>query len=236
MPQVDPASIPAWQTPSASALENAARDGRAVVIWFPREGDSETSFAGEDIANLSREKALFIRIPYNSDRTIPSWHEDSVVPTNKLMSDNPSREYDVPVRAGIVIVADAWGNEYRGMRLTSTPNARTLEGLIDRVEREVENANRGLERTLTRAQSAYEDGNRSQALSQVMRNLNGGLVGLPAAEETARLYHRILDEAREEVEAAAEAGDVDKLRGMQREFRNTDLEKDIRTAIDRARR
>jgi hypothetical protein len=232
---VDPESIPAWQTPSSQALENAARDGRAVVIWFQRENDTEQSFAGKDIADLSREQALFIRIPYNSDRTIPSWHEDSVVPTNKLLSDNPSREYDVPVRAGVVIVTDAWGNEYRGMRLTSLPNARTLEGLIHRIEREVESTDRRLQRTLDRAKSAYDEGQRSQALSQVMRNFRDEIVGLPAAEESARLYHRILDDARQDVEKAVEERDVDRLRAMQREFRRTDLENEIQEAINSVR-
>jgi hypothetical protein len=230
-PAVDPAAIPAWQRPSAEALESAAREKRPLVVWFPAENESDDAFSGREIADLSRNAAVFIRVPYTSDRETSPWTVETVVPTNKLMSENPSREYGIAVNRSTIIVADSWGNEFQ--RLTRTPNHRELQGLIERVAQSVERDNARLQRNYDRAKDAYENDDRRRALNSILDNFRTGKFGLPAQEETVRLYHRILDEARTQVSELADKQDREALREMAREFRRTDLEKEINEAISK---
>lgn len=199
------------------------------MIWFPAENDNDTNFQGKELADLSKNAAVFVRVPYTSDREKSPWAVESVVPTNKLLSDNPSREYNIPVNRSTVIVADSWGNEY--FRLSRTPNDRQLQGQIERVKQSVDRENSRLEKDLERAREAYERQDRSRALSSIMKNFKTGKVGMPAQEATVRLYHTILDEARGEVSELVAESDAEGLRALAREFKRTDLESEIDEAI-----
>lgn len=230
-PTISAEAMPQWQRPSAEALESAAAEKRPIVVFFPAENDGDSALSGEDMADLSRNAAVFIRVPFTSDREKSPWAVDSVVPVNKLLSDNPSREFNIPVGRATVVICDWYGNEHD--RQGSNIRANVLERILTTVEAKVESTNARMQKTLERAKDAVEKNDRRNALRHVMRNFNDGLVGMPAAEETRTLYHSIMDQARTEIEQLVEKGDAEGLKSMARDLRRTDVEKEISEAISK---
>lgn len=201
------------------------------MIWFPKEGETDAAFADKDLADISKSDAVFIKIPFTEDREESPWAEKTVVPTSRLLSDNPSRDYDVPVGRTTILVTDSYGNEY--FRLSSTPKADRLRMYLKRVQDQAESANDKLEKYLEKAREELEDGDRRKALRYLLRNFDDGdgPVGLEAQEESIRLYHSIMDNVRDEMKELIENGDVDGLKALEKEVKKTDLEDEIKTAI-----
>ncbi len=202
------------------------------MIWFPSENESDASFSGKEIADLSKSSALFLKLPYNADREKSPWATESTVPTSKLLSDNPARDYGIKVGQSTILVTDSYGNEHN--RLYSAPSAKSLESMVDKVKEASEKDNAKLQSTLDKATAAHEKADRKGALSNILKNFKAGIVGLAAQEETIRLYHKILDEAREEMKTLAEKKDTAGLKNLAKEFKKTDLEKEIDEAIKSA--
>ncbi len=229
---VDPESIPDWKSASSSTLESASEDGLPLVIWFMGESESEADVADKEIAEVSKSDAVFIRVEYSADREESPWAEESVVPTSKLLSGNPSRDYDIRPGKSTVVIADSHGNEY--FRMSSMPRANRLKTYIEKVDDAVEKQNEKLQKYLEKARDEVDGGDRRKALRYLLKNFDdgNGPVGLEAQEESIRLYHEIMDEIRTEVEALVEKGDVSALRSLEREVRNTDVEKEVEEAID----
>lgn len=199
------------------------------MIWFPAENESDAEFSGKEIAELSKTSALFIKIPYSADREKSPWATESAVPVSKLLSDNPAREYEVKVGQSTILVTDSYGNEHN--RMTAAPNHKSLQAMIDKVKEKSEKDNSKLQKNYDKAKAAHEKGDRKGALSSISSNFKTGLVGLAAQEETIRLYHTIMDEARAQMKELAEKKDVDGLKNLAKEMRKTDVEKEINEAI-----
>lgn len=210
-------------------MESAARDNMPLVIYFPSEGATDAEFSGVDIARLSQNNAVFIKVPFTTDREKSPWLEETVVPTSRLLSDNPSRDYKVPVGKATVIVADAWGNEY--YRTTSIPTVTQLRGWLVKVSDRVEKENAKLAKNLEKAREAVQNSNRKDAVKLLLTNFKDGVVGLEAQEESIRLYHEIMDATRTEVSELKAAGNKTGLQALLKDFKKTDVEKEIDEAI-----
>ncbi|MBX3461060.1 MAG: hypothetical protein KF696_14025 [Planctomycetes bacterium] len=228
-PAVSPEELPAWNKASTEALESAAREKRPIVVLFPDENDNDGAFAGKELAELSKTSALFVRMPYTADREKSPWAEESAVPTSKLLSDNPARDFNVPVGKATVLVLDWHGNEHN--RLTTSVKANELQKHVEKVADKVKDINDKLEKTLAKAKDAHEKANRKEALKQIMSNFKGGIVGVPAQEETIRLYRAIMDEVRAEMAKLVESKDTAGLKTLQKDMRKTDVEKEINEAV-----
>lgn len=199
------------------------------MIWFPAENESDAEFSGKEIAELSKTSALFLKVPYTADREKSPWATESAVPVSKLLSDNPAREYEVKVGQSTILVTDSYGNEHN--RMTAAPNHKSLQAMIDKVKEKSDKDNSKLQKNYDKAKTAHEKGDRKGALSAINSNFKTGLVGLAAQEETIRLYHTIMDEARAQMKELADKKDVDGLKGLAKEMRKTDVEKEINEAI-----
>lgn len=223
--------MPSWQTASSSSLESAATEEMPLVVYFADETDGDFVLYGDDYAELSKSSAVFIKVPYTEDREESPWAEDSEIPTNRLLSDNPAREYDVRVGKATVIVCDWHGNEY--FREDNKVRANRLEAMIKRVPDQVKKANDKLERNYERADKEKQDGDIKGALRYLSKNFDdgNGPVGLPAQENSIRLYHEIMDDSRAKIEKLEDARDVDGLKELKKELRRTALEDEIDEAI-----
>lgn len=212
-------------------IESASVEERPLVIYFPDERDSDFELYGEDFAELSKSNAVFVKIPYTEDRAESPWEEKSIIPTSKLLSDNPSREYDVRVGKATVLICDWHGNEY--FRTDNRVRANKLEAMVVRVEKDAEKANDKLQRNYDKAKEEYDDGDTRKALRYLLKNFDDGEgpVGLPAQEESIRLYHEIADDARTKIDKLKEARDSDGLKDLAKEFKRTPVEKEIEEAI-----
>ncbi|MBX3473683.1 MAG: hypothetical protein KF754_04810 [Planctomycetes bacterium] len=228
-PAAKPEDLPSFELPSTAALERAAADKKPIVVYFPGEKDDGSALAHPDIAFLSKNSALFIKVPFNANREKDPWDVGSVVPTSKLLSDNPSREYGVKVGRETVIVTDSWGNDF--FRFEKAPSAEELRSSIKKVSDKVDSANKKLQKTYDAAKAAWDKNDRSNALKSVLKNFKEGLVGLEAQQNSISLYHEIMDAARASISDMAGKGDKEALKGIAKELKGTDAAKDAEAAL-----
>ncbi|MBE7492804.1 MAG: hypothetical protein HS108_13765 [Planctomycetes bacterium] len=230
-PSVNPADIPGWQTPSTKALETAAQQNLPLVVYFPGEGEGDTAWYGRELAEMAKKDAVFIRIPYNPDRE-KSLFDESVIPTSKLLTDNPSRDYKIPVGKATVLVTDSWGNEY--FRFSTPPKHPELKGAVDKVADKVDATNKKLQKTYDVAKAAWDKKDHAGTLKAILKNFKEGIVGVSAQEETIRLYHELMDAVRAEVKDLSEKGGAEaekQLKTMKTTYKGTAVAKDIDTAL-----
>lgn len=203
------------------------------MLYFADENDSEWELYGEDFAALSQMDAMFIKIAYTADREESPWAEESVVPTSKLLSDNPSREYNVRVGDQAVVVCDWYGNEY--FRTDNKVRADKLKVMISNVAKQVEDSNKKLQKNLDKAQKAADENDNADAIKNLLKNFKEDVVGLDAQEGSIRLYHSIMDSIREQKEKLVEKGDVDGLKDLAKIVKKTEMEKEIDEAMETAK-
>jgi hypothetical protein len=198
-------------------------------VYFPDEADSEFELYGDDFAEVSKTDGMFIKIPYTDDREVSPWAEESVVPTSKLLSDNPSREYKVEVGKATVVVCDWFGNEY--FRTDNRVKADKLKEMLIKVADLADASNKKLQKNLDKATQANEKANTKDALKNLMKNFEEGVVGLEAQEASIRLYHEIMDGLRTQKDALVEKGDMEGLKELAKLAKKTDVEKEIDEAM-----
>lgn len=228
-PAVKSEDMPTMEMPSTAALEKAASEKKAVVVYFPGEKDDGSSLAHPDIAFLSKNGALFIKVPYNADREKSPWETESVVPVSKLLSDNPSREYGIKVGRETVLVTDSWGNDF--FRFECVPTAEQLRASVKKVSDKSETVNKKLAKNYESARAAWDKQDRANALKAVLKNFKEGVVGVEAQQNSISLYHEIMDAARTSIADMASKGDKEGLKGLAKELKGTDAAKDITTAL-----
>jgi len=228
------ADAPDWKTPSSDILEAAANGKQALFIYFPGEAEdgSGDGIAGAEYKNLDGKYAQFIRIPYTADREPSPSGVDSLVPTSKVLSDNPTRDYGVKTYPTF-IVADSYGNEY--VRLNGKkPAASELQAYFEKVSSKMEDSNKKLQKGLDEAKKSWESKDSVKAMKAIRSNFKDGLVGLDAQNETVRLYHDVVEAARAEISALAGEGSADsvkKLKAMKATFKGTEVESTINEAL-----
>ena len=188
---------------------------------------------GEDFAELSKMDSMFIKIAYTADREVSPWAEESVVPTSKLLSDNPSREYNIRVGDATVLVCDWFGNEY--FRTDNRVKADKLKAMIERVADQVEDANKKLQKNLDKANGYVEKEDQKNAVKYLVKNFDEEVVGLEAQEASIRLYHEIMDNVRSQKDELVKKGDVDGLKDLAKVVKKTELEKEIDEAMEAAK-
>lgn len=227
---IDPAKVPAWQSATTESIESAAADKRPIVLYFPDENDSEWELYGDDFAELSNGSAMFIKVAYTDDREESPWAEESVVPTSKLLSDNPSREYDVDVGKQTVIVCDWYGNEF--FRTDNRVRCDKLQAMVEKVSDLVEKESEKLQKNVDKAKEYQDKEDTKNVLKYVMKNFDDGQVGWAPIEESIRMYHEIMDSLRAKKDELVEKGDMDGLKELAKDVKKTDLEKEIDEAME----
>ena len=221
--------MPSWQKPDAASIESATAETRPIVVYFPDEADSDFELYGEEFAELSKTDAMFIEIAYTADREVSPWAEESVVPTSKLLSDNPSREYKVEVGKATVVVCDWFGNEY--FRTDNRVKVDKLKEMLVKVTDLVKTKNDKLQKNLDKAKQAQEKANTKDAIKSLMKNFDEDVIGLEAQEGSIRLYHEIMDGLRTQKDALVEKGDMEGLKELAKLAKKTELEKEIDEAM-----
>ncbi|MBE7492806.1 MAG: hypothetical protein HS108_13775 [Planctomycetes bacterium] len=226
----DPTKVPSWAQPTKQTLENAALEKRPIVLFFQGEGAEYGDFYvyGDDYAALARDNAVFMRIPYNENRDKPP-ASDSPIPVSKLLSDNPARDYGVPVGKPLFVVADWYGNSY--FRSDRKPSAAELKQMIEKVPAKVEDSNKKLAKTYESAKAAWDKSDRTNALKALLKNFKEDVVGLEAQENSIRLYHEIMDATRNRMKELHEKGDVEGLKGLAKEVKGTEVAKEVDAVI-----
>jgi hypothetical protein len=203
-------------------LEKAATDKKPILVFFPGEGaeyESDAYFYGKELKVLADKTALFVRVPFTSERAPVPYQERSPLPFNKLAADNPSRDYKVTSYPTFVI-ADSNGNEY--FRVSGKkPTAKDLETFFGKVPEAADKANEKLQKNLDDAKKSWEKKDSRAALAALLKNFKDGAFGLAAAEGSTKLYRELLENARETLKGISDKSKTDnvkKLKMLQREW------------------
>lgn len=198
-----------WDGNDSAALEKASNGGKPIVVLFAKEGtDLATYFVGQEFVDMKDADAVFIAVPYTSDRTPAPGAVETIVPTGKLSSDNPARDFDVRVGEEVVLVLDCYGNfDDVGAKFSKKPSAKELKDTIALMPKKIEALNKKLEKNLAAANAALTKGDRNAAFKAAVKVLEMGTVGYNASSEAAKIYNTICDEVRTEVTALKEAED-----------------------------
>jgi len=210
---------PAWEKPTSSALDRAASTKMPLILYFADERDDPSPFADPAIVEMAKQEAVFIKIPYTSIRDKAPAGDESPIPTSKLLGDNPSRDYKVPVGKMTLIIADCHGNEF--FRLTTVPKAKELKATLDKVPAQVEKAETKLRKNYDSAKNSWDKQDGAGALKPILKNFKDGFVGLDAQQDTIALYNQILEAGLVKVKESHENGDVDALKGLSKDFKGT---------------
>lgn len=226
---VDPEGVPSWQRPSTDIVESAAKDERPIIIYFPSENADDSEFYGKEIADLSKTDAVFIKMPYSADREASPYAIESAVPTSKLLSDNPARDYNVAVGKATVVVCDWFGNEF--FRTEPSVKADKLSTMLKDVKDKVEDVDAKLQKNLDKAQAYVDASDRKNAIKLLLKNFSEGVVGVNAQEGSIRLYHEVMDNVRAEIAELEAERDVTGLKALAKEVKKTDTEKDVEAAL-----
>lgn len=224
-----------WYRPDTEVFEAAAKDESALVLYFPGEDldpiDASRELHDAELAKLSDGNVTFVMIEHNSDRT-PSFDDGSPVPTSKLLSPNPSRDYDIQHYPSF-IVCDWFGNEY--VRHTKVPSAKSLMADVEKVADSMAGMNEKLAGNLEDATKALEGKDVKKFLKAVNKNFKYGVVGLSAQEDTIKLYRKLMDDTRADVESLLSNRPEDaekRLKDLSKDFRDTEIEEEIKDALD----
>jgi len=213
-------------------LENAANGKQAIFIFFPGENDDANSYFGGKDYKALESQAQFVSIPYNADREPAPVTEESLVPTSKLLSDNPSRDYGIKAYPAF-IVADSYGNVIMSLS-GKKPAAKELEAAFGKVSAKMDDNAKKLQRRLDNAKKSWEAKDASKAMGEIRGNFKDGLVGYDAQNETIRIYHEVVDAARAQVDALKAEGSADSvkaLKAMKGTFKDTEVENLIDEAL-----
>jgi hypothetical protein len=227
-----PAETPTFQRPGSAVLENAANGKQAILIFFPGEKDDAANFFGGKDFKALEAKAQFVSVPYNSDREPSPVTEESLVPTSKLLSDNPSRDYGIKAYPSFII-ADSYGNTVLSLS-GKKPTAKELEAAFDKVGSKMDDNAKKLQRRLDNAKKSWEAKDANKSMSEIRGNFKDGLVGYDAQNETIRIYHEVVEAARAQVETLKADGSADAmktLKALKNTFKDTELENDIEAAL-----
>lgn len=224
-----------WFRGDAEVFEAAAKDKAPIVLYFPEEDldpiDASRELHDVELAKMSEGNYLFIMIDHNADRT-PSLDNGCPVPTSKLMSPNPSREYNI-TKYPSYLVCDWHGNEYA--RFQGTPSAKDLKKDLESVPDSMKGANEKLAATLTVAEKALEEKGVRDFFKAAAENFKTGIVGLEGQDATIKLYRKLIDEARTTVEEILESKPEDgekRLKDMSKDYKDTELATEIKDALD----
>ena len=198
-------------------------------MLFEGEKSSDFDMYGEDFVELSSTDALFVKIAHTDSREKSPWAEATVVPTSKLLSDNPSRDFNIPVGKATVVVCDWHGNEF--FRTDNKVKASALKGMVEKVAKQVESAEKKLQRHVDKAKAELEKENQANAIKSLLSAFSDGYVGLDPVVEATRMYHELMDDLRSKKDTLVEEGDTNGLRELARIVKKTDLEKEVDEAI-----
>ncbi|MCC6574828.1 MAG: hypothetical protein IT462_13695 [Planctomycetes bacterium] len=222
-----------WQSASARSLEQAQKDDKPILIFFPaKDGQSATDgfIYGEPFKKLADEKAVFVRVTHCDDRTPAPFSDESPIPCAKLAGDNPSRDYKV-TQYPCFIVADKYGNEVRRVTGTKAPTVKELEAWFAEVPAKVAALEGDLKKNLEAAQKAWEKKNAKEVIKVARKNFEKGVFGLESQQQTIRLYNEALDSVRADIKGLDAQKDAGKLKGLEREFKGTEIAAEIREIL-----
>jgi hypothetical protein len=224
-----------WYRPDTEVFEAAAKDKAPIVLYFAAEDADPIEASRElhcaELAKMSEGNYIFVMIDHNGDRT-PSMDDGCPVPTSKLLSPNPSRDYNI-TKYPSYLVCDWHGNEYN--RYTKVPAAKDVRTNLEAVVDSMETLNKKLAATLEVAQKALEEKGVRDFFKAANTNFKTGVIGLAGQEDTITLYRKVIDDARAEVEKILENRPADgekRLKDMSKDYKDTELASEIKDALD----
>lgn len=210
---------PATCSASESVITDAAEAKKPLVLLIAKgEG---TCFKEGDFSTLE-SRAIFVKIAWRADKLEES---ASPVPTSKLLSGNPSAAYEVKGDKPCMLVCDWFGNEY--FRVEGEVSVDELTKFLLKVNGEIKDNIDKLQKNYDKAKASRDGGDRKNAIKTVLKNFKLDVVGFEPQQKTIELYTQIIEEGRTEAREKHARNDLEGLKAMQKEFKDTELEPEI---------
>lgn len=227
MPKQPKANVPKGPTvvqpstcdASESVITDASSNKKPLVLLIAKgEG---TCFKEGDFSTLE-SRAIFVKIPWRADKLEES---TSPVPTSKLLSANPSAAYNVKGDKPCMLVCDWFGNEY--FRVEGEVSVDELTKFLLKVNEEIKDNIEKLQKNFDKAKASRDGGDRKNAIKSILKNFKMDVVGFDPQLATIKVYNEIIEEGRTEAKEKHARNDLEGLKAMQKEFKDTELEPEI---------
>lgn len=224
-----------WQVAKIDKIESYQKKKKPIILFFLEEGmdavDGSREIHDKELAEMAKKgDAVFLLIEHNGDRT-PSLDTGSPIPTSKLASPNPAREYKVNKYPSL-LVCDYHGNEYH--RFDKCPTVKDLKKRLEGLGDAIEAAEQRLRKNVDLAKGQLEKKDYRKFFQSLFTNFKEGIVGLEAQNEGIKIYREVIDTTREEINDILEKRPADgqaRLKELGKNFRDTELRKEIDDAI-----
>jgi hypothetical protein len=241
-----------WYKPESWVLNEVKANTKPVVLYFVDKDDEDSRKAinGEKVAEYSAEKAFFVIVekPAKSDPPAAARNRDvtgekrdsekaseaevkSPLPVDKLNAADRWEAYGIRA-SGTVIVADWFGNQMTRFDVTPRGEAPLVRA-IDQVPDAFKQTERRLEGELRKVETQFERNNDGAAMKAVMRLFKLDVVGHTPYNTAVERYTVLVTRGRDRVKALEAEGDMAGLRRMRMDFRGSELETEIDSAVSR---
>ncbi|MCC7509940.1 MAG: hypothetical protein IT464_11310 [Planctomycetes bacterium] len=224
-----------WKVAKIDKIEEYQKKKKPLVLFFMEEDmdavDGSRQVHDAELAKMAKSgDAVFLLIEYNGDRT-PSLNTGSPIPTSKLASPNPARDYNVS-KYPTLLVCDYHGNEFG--RFDKAPQAKDVKSKLDGLNDSIEAMEQKLRKNLDAAKASLEKNDLRNFFKTIFKNFGEGIIGLKAQEEGIKVYRELLDKTRDEIDTILEDRPKDgesRLKALSKNFRDTELRKEIDDAL-----
>lgn len=224
-----------WQVAKIDKIESYQKKKKPIILFFMEEEmdavDGSREIHDKELAAMAKKgDAVFLLVEYNGDRT-PSLDTGSPIPTSKLASPNPGREYNI-TKYPSLLVCDYHGNEHN--RFDKCPTVKDLKKKLEGLADAMEAAEQRLRKNVDIAKGQLEKKDYRNFFKTLFKNFGEGIVGLDAQNEGIKMYREVIDTTREEINEILEKRPEDgsaRLKALSKDFRDTELRKEIDDAM-----
>ncbi len=155
----------------------------------------------------------------------------SATPTDRLNAADRWAAYDIK-KSGTLIVADWFGNPTTRFDVTPRGEAPVVRA-IDQVPVEFKQVEKRLESELRKVETQFEKNNDGAAMKAVMKLFKLDVVGHTAVNTAVERYTTLVNRGRDRIKSLEAEGDMAGLRRMKLDYRGSDLETEIESAVGR---
>lgn len=243
-----------WNPAQSWVFQNAVDKNLPIVLFFVEKDDEETRklVNGQKVAEYSTDKAMFVIVPKLEQAASPEKSGPAVtgggkaakpeaktekvesstspVPVSKLSATDLWKAYAV-TKANTMIVADWHGNSQT--TYTSVPKEGVLTRALDVVPETIRATEAKVDAELVKLNAQLEKGNDGSALKNAMKIFKMDVVGFAGVNTSIEKYNLIIARGRERMKTIEAQGDASAMRKLRSEFKGTDLDAELESAVAR---
>ena len=188
-------------------------------------------FLDADVAQVSKDTALFIRVDKKSVlATTNSVKKDAVVsplPVERVKATDLRAAYNITID-GTFLVCDCFGNEFS--RMTSKPTGKQVLDALKKVPDSMAAASKKVQAEVDKADAALKIDDLKKAMPALFNAFKLDKVGYEPCAKAQELYASAIEKGRAKLKEYQETSNKDGMKALAESFKKTELEKEIADA------